>query len=231
MFSVSPSIDPAIVSLAPGFRALSIAVEAAPIANAEIAEEALKQACASITGNETPWAEAHLAAWAEAFKAFGAKPKRTPCSADALRKRVLRDRAMPAMDPIVDLYNAVSIRYAIPVGGENFAAYVGQPLLTIANGTELFDTFKEGEPASESPEPGEVIWRDNQGVTCRRWNWRQGVRTRLSAEAKQMWFILESLPAMPLEALYQAGDALMQGIELMMPDSRIEKKLIGFESL
>ena len=151
------------LSAAPGFRALSIAVEAAPIANAEIAEEALKQACASITGNETPWAEAHLAAWAEAFKAFGAKPKRTPCSADALRKRVLRDRAMPAIDPIVDLYNAVSIRYAIPVGGENFAAYVGQPLLTIANGTELFDTFKEGEPASESPEPGEVIWRDNRG--------------------------------------------------------------------
>jgi DNA/RNA-binding domain of Phe-tRNA-synthetase-like protein len=50
---------------------------------------------------------------------FGAKPQRTPCSAEALRKRVLKDGSMPAIDPIVDLYNAISLRYAIPVGGEN----------------------------------------------------------------------------------------------------------------
>jgi DNA/RNA-binding domain of Phe-tRNA-synthetase-like protein len=42
-----------------------------------------------------------------------------------LRKRVLRDGEMAALDPIVDLYNAVSLRYAVPVGGENLAAYVG----------------------------------------------------------------------------------------------------------
>ena len=62
------------------------------------------------------WAESHLAAWADVFQKFGAKPKRTPCSADALRKRVLRDGALPALDPVVDLYNAVSLRYAVPVG-------------------------------------------------------------------------------------------------------------------
>jgi hypothetical protein len=42
--------------------------------------------------------------------------------ADALRKRVLRDGSMAAIDPVVDLYNAISLRYAIPVGGENLAA-------------------------------------------------------------------------------------------------------------
>lgn len=36
---------------------------------------------------------------------------------------------MPALDPIVDLYNAVSLRYAVPVGGENIAAYQGLPRL------------------------------------------------------------------------------------------------------
>ncbi|QHM71259.1 B3/B4 domain-containing protein [Mixta intestinalis] len=229
MFSVSPSIDPAIARLAPGFRALSIVVQAAPIAHPEIAGEALRLACESVMANEAPWAEAHLNAWNEVFRAFGAKPKRTPCSADALRKRVLRDGTMPAIDPVVDLYNAISIRYAIPVGGENFAAYAGEPRLTIADGTELFDTTKEGQPTDESPEPGEVIWRDDRGVTCRRWNWRQGIRTRLSAEASQMWFILESLPAMPLEALQQAGDELVCGIQQMMPGAQATQKLIGFD--
>ena len=60
----------------------------------------------------------------------------------------------------------------------------------------------------EYPEPGEVIWRDDIGVTCRRWNWRQGVRTRLDSGAQTMWFILESLPAMPLSALHEAGERL-----------------------
>lgn len=136
---------------------------------------------------------------------------------------------MAGIDPVVDLYNAVSIHYAIPVGGENFSNYDGQPRLTIAQGTERFDTMKEGVAAEECPEAGEVIWRDEAGVTCRRWNWRQGVRTRLSAEATQMWFILESLPEMPLAMLHEAADELIRGIEMMMPGARTEKTLIGFD--
>lgn len=227
MLSVLPSIDPKIASLAPGFRALSISVEASDIVNPDIAAEALSRACQSLTG--ATWAEAHLSAWADVFRKFGAKPQRTPCSAEALRKRVLRDGGMPSIDPVVDLYNAISIQYAVPVGGENVAAYVGAPKLVVADGMELFDTMKDGTLAHESPEVGEVVWRDDIGVTCRRWNWRQGVRTRLSSEAKLMWFILESLPAMPLEALQEAGDQLSQGLHLMMPGACIESKLIGFE--
>ncbi|CAI0877103.1 B3/4 domain-containing protein [Serratia ficaria] len=229
MLAVIPSIDPAVTALAPGFRALSITVEAAPILNPEVAAQALARACRAVASDEAPWAEAHLAAWSETFKQFGAKPKRTPCSAEALRKRVLRDGAMPSIDPVVDLYNAVSIQYAVPVGGENISAYVGEPKLTVASGDELFDTVKEGALAHESPEPGEVVWRDEQGVTCRRWNWRQGVRTRLSSDASRMWFILEGLPAMPLEALHAAGDELIAGLRLMMPGMAFDTRLIGFD--
>ncbi|ELP26814.1 hypothetical protein F385_101 [Pantoea agglomerans 299R] len=205
---------------------MSIVVDATPITRPEVASEALKSACQQVLQEDVAWADAHLAAWAEVFKAFGAKAKRTPCSAEALRKRVLRDGALPAIDPVVDLYNAISIRYALPVGGENIAAYIGAPRLVIADGSERFDTVKEGEVVDESPEPGEVIWRDDQGVTCRRWNWRQGVRTRLDASARQMWFILESLPAMPLIALQQASDDLISGLEQMMPGAQVSATLI-----
>ncbi|KIH82497.1 B3/B4 domain-containing protein [Pseudomonas batumici] len=227
MLSVLPSIDQDVANLAPEFRALSIVVEAAPIANPDIAREALDRACQSVAAGGASWADAHLAAWADLFRKFGAKPQRTPCSAEALRKRVLRDGSLPSIDPVVDLYNAISIEYAVPVGGENIEAYVGSPRLAVADGTELFDTMKEGAPAHEYPDSGEVVWRDDKGVTCRRWNWRQGVRTRLSADAKHMWFILESLPAMPLEALTEAGDKLIEGLQLMMPGAQIESALIG----
>ena len=226
MLTVSPSIAPEIFRIAPGFRALSIYVEAAPVFHPDIGHKALQEACEVILAGEPEWAESHLAAWDEVFQKFGAKPKRTPCSAAALRKRVLRDGMMPTLDPIVDLYNAVSLRYAIPVGGENISAYQGAPCLSVAKGTETFDTIKEGETVVEYPSQGEVIWCDDIGVTCRRWNWRQGIRTRLSVEAQQMWFILESLPQMPLEKLHEAGRMLTNGLEKMMPGLWLEVALI-----
>lgn len=227
MLSVVPSIDPAVAQLAPGFRALSIVVRAAPITQAYVAGEALAKACQIVAAGGPAWAPAHLQAWADVFRLFGAKPQRTPCSAEALRKRVLRDGDLPSIDPVVDLYNAISLEYAIPVGGENAEAYVGSPRLVVADGSEPFDRMKEGVSAHEFPDAGEVVWRDDQGVTCRRWNWRQGVRTRLDAQARHMWFILESLPAMPLEALTEAGDKLIEGLQQMMPGAEIESMLIG----
>lgn len=226
MFTVSPSIAPEIYRIAPGFRALSLYVKAAPVQNPEVGETALREACAAVLADKPEWAESHLAAWAEVFQQFGAKPKRTPCSADALRKRVLRDGSMLALDPIVDLYNAVSLRYAVPVGGENIAVYQGVPRLIVAKGTEPFDTVKEGKTVVEYPSQGEVIWCDDSGVTCRRWNWRQGIRTRLGVEAQEMWFILESLPQMPLEKLHEAGAMLTDGLEKMMPGLGFDVALI-----
>ncbi|MBI6183795.1 B3/4 domain-containing protein [Serratia proteamaculans] len=227
MSVVSPSISPDIYRIAPGFRALSISVEATPVADERVGEVALQEACEAVLSGQPAWAEAHLNAWADVFRAFGAKPKRTPCSAEALRKRVLKDGTMAPLDPVVDLYNAVSIRYAIPVGGENFAAYTGRPQLILADGTEIFDTMKDGQPGSESPEVGEVIWRDDTSVTCRRWNWRQGIRTRLSVADSRMWFILESLPQMPLEELHSAGKMLTDGLEKMMPGTRCHTVFIS----
>ena len=226
MLSVLPLIDQAVAELAPEFRALSIVVDAASLTHPEVAQAALDRACKAVQEGGPSWGEAHLAAWAETFRKFGAKPQRTPCSAEALRKRVLRDGSLPSLDPIVDLYNAISIEYAIPVGGENIEAYVGSPRLVVADGTEPFDTMKEGAPAFEYPDPGEVVWRDDKGVTCRRWNWRQGVRTRLGADAKSMWFILESLPQMPLETLHEAGKMLTDGLEKMMPGLWFDVALI-----
>jgi len=227
VLTITPSIAPDIYRIAPGFRALSIPVKAAAILQPEVGEAALQDACKAVLDGAPEWADRHLAAWAEVFQRFGAKPKRTPCSAEALRKRVLRDGTMQALDPVVDLYNAVSLRYAIPVGGENSAAYQGAPRLVMAQGTEPFDTIKAGEPAVEYPSSGEIIWCDDAGVTCRRWNWRQGIRTRLNIQAQQMWFILESLPEMPLEQLYNAGKMLTDGLETMMPGMECNVELLA----
>lgn len=216
-----PIIDPAVIRLAPDFRALHLFVIAPDATAIGDASPALADACQFVRGGGPPWADAHLAAWANTYAHFGAKPNRTPCSAQALRKRVLKDGTLPAINPVVDLYNAISLRYAVPVGGENLSAYVGVPRLTISDGTEPFETMSNGEPAIEHPLPREVVWRDDMGVTCRRWNWRQGTRTRLNGGERSMWFVLEALAGMPNDALQEAGHALANGLCGILPSASV----------
>ncbi|MEZ5923681.1 MAG: phenylalanine--tRNA ligase beta subunit-related protein [Hyphomicrobiaceae bacterium] len=222
----TPRIDPAIWTLRPDFVALSLVVTGGLNGpSPDWVKEQLAAACAGAATGPA-WATDHLAAWQDAYRAFGAKPQRTPCSAEALRKRAAKDGPMGSINAVVDLYNAVSIAYAVPVGGEDMAAYAGSPALTIATGTEPFQTMKDGVPAIEHPEKGEVVWRDDKGVTCRRWNWRQGPRTRMTDATRDMWFVLERLEPMPIGALQDAGDALIASIRQLAPDAHITLRLL-----
>jgi DNA/RNA-binding domain of Phe-tRNA-synthetase-like protein len=224
MFSCQPSIAPEIFTLRPDFRALSIFVEG--VKNASTHPEAaarLEHACKSPCSE--PWAEHHLNAWRDAYKAFGAKPQRTPSSAEALLKRARRDGALPNTNAVVDIYNAVSLRFAIPAGGENADAYSGVPHLVRATGAEPFETMQSGLPVTDMPEQGEVVWRDDVGVTCRRWNWRQGTRTRIEDGSTRMWFVLEALDPMPNDAVIAAGAELVCGIKLLSPNAAFRASL------
>jgi DNA/RNA-binding domain of Phe-tRNA-synthetase-like protein len=115
----------------------------------------------------------------------------------------------------------------LPVGGEDRAHYRGSVRLVRAAGTETFDTMKDGQPANEPPLPGEVVWADDLGVTCRRWNWRQCTRTRLTESSTTALFLLERLAPMSLEALDAAGDALLARLRARTPDLRVERARFG----
>ena len=58
-----------------------------------------------------------------------------------------------------------------------------------------------------------MVWRDNLGATCRRWNWRQGTRTRITEASTSLWFVLERLEPMPTEALLTAGKELVEALQ------------------
>jgi hypothetical protein len=102
---------------------------------------------------------------------------------------------------LTDIYSAVSVLHQIPVGGEDLTRYAGPPRLVRAAGTELFDTAADGISVIEHPEAGEVVWCDDAGVTCRRWNWRQARRTQLREDTNAALFILDVLDPVRLETL------------------------------
>jgi len=172
------------------------------------------------------WMDAHLEAWRNAFRGFGANPKKTPSSVESLWKRLQKDGELPRIHAVVDLYNSVSIRFGAPVGGEDIDRYAGSPRLGFALGSEPFDTARNGEPVLEYPEPGEIVWYDQGGVTCRRWNWRQCKRTGLSEASRTLWFVIDRLSPMPLDGLLQAGEALTTGLRELCPDVETSVSLL-----
>ena len=106
-------------------------------------------------------------------------------------------------------------------------AYAGPIRLVRAAGDEPFDTVASGEPVVDHPAPGEVVWRDELGVTCRRWNWRQCTRTRLTEDSTDVLFLLERLEPMPLAALDAAAEALVAAVLARCPQAVVERRRLG----
>jgi DNA/RNA-binding domain of Phe-tRNA-synthetase-like protein len=206
--------------LRPDYRALLVVAEGLRPGPSDDWSESL---LADAEAHPVSLADPHVLAWADAFRAFGAKPQRTRPSVTALLRRV---PGLPRVDRLTDAYNAASVRYAVPVGGEDLDAYVGTMRLVRADGDEPFETTASGEPVVDSPEPGEVVWRDDAGVTCRRWNWRQTTRTRLTTATTRAVFVLDALGPMSDEALAAAGDALATALTTGSPQATVASRTV-----
>ncbi|CAG8207481.1 unnamed protein product [Penicillium salamii] len=218
-----------IFELRPDYRVLLMVVEGISPGPSDEASEALLQgaeACVKDLLSKHPVTELpHIAAWREAYKAFGAKPQKTQNSLEALTRRA--KNGLPRVNRLTDIYNAISIKHQIPFGGEDLDKYNGSPFLVRATGQEQFQTFSSGEPVSELTAPGEPIWCDNTGVTCRRWNWRQGPRTALSDDTTRVLFILDALEPLSDDALLGAAEELASELKRSSPELQVSQRLIG----
>jgi DNA/RNA-binding domain of Phe-tRNA-synthetase-like protein len=221
------SVDDKVYALRPDYRALLIAVSGVEPGPSDPAAEALlrraEQSAREALADQPVEQVAHVAAWRDAYRGFEAKPQRTRNSLEALMRRA--SEGLPRVNRLTDLYNAVSVLHRVPIGGEDLDRYVGPPRLVRATGEEPFDTLASGKPVVEHPEPGEVVWCDDDGVTCRRWNWRQARRTALSEDTTSVLFILDALSPMTDAALAAAANHLVGQLR-SGPRVRVAQRLL-----
>jgi DNA/RNA-binding domain of Phe-tRNA-synthetase-like protein len=225
-------VDAPVFALRPDYRAVLLAVDGLVPGPSDEDSDALlqraelsaRQALATQPVDQLP----HVAAWRDAYRAFGAKPQRTRISVEALLRRA--ESGLPRVNRLTDIYNAISVLHQIPLGGEDLDRYVGSPRLLRATGTEAFDTIADGAPVIEHPEPGEVVWCDEAGVTCRRWNWRQAQRTQLRDTTTSALFILDALDPMTNEELRDAADDLTEHLSRLNADIRTAHRMISAAS-
>jgi DNA/RNA-binding domain of Phe-tRNA-synthetase-like protein len=228
-FLAGACVNDAVFALRPDYRAMLVAVGGLVPGPGDQDSDALLAAAAAAAREVLRGGPAeqlpHVAAWREAYRAFGAKPQRTRNSLEALLRRAAS--GLPRVNRLTDIYNAVSVLHQIPLGGEDLTRYTGPPRLVRATGTEPFDTTADGLAVTEHPEAGEVVWCDDAGVTCRRWNWRQARRTQLRDDTTAALFILDALNPVTDEELHAAAEDLAARLARLGPDVRSARRLIS----
>ncbi len=132
-----------------------------------------------------------IRAWRRAFTRMGLRPTQYRCASESLLRRYSRERALPAIHPLVNLCNAISLAYAIPVAALDAARITGSLQVRYADGTEKYLAFS-GE--TEHPHPGEVIFADAAGTAhARRWTNRQSALSAVRPETTTVLIVAEAM--------------------------------------
>lgn len=154
----------------------------------------------------------HIVQWRNAYKKFGAKPKKYQSSIERLIKRSQKNEEFGFVNTLVDLRNVISLRYLLPVSGIDLEKVSGNIQLTIAGDDER-PIILLGDQEARAPQSGEVIYKDDNGAFCRRWNWKEADRTKLTAQTQHALFVFESLPPVTREILEAGINQLAAYIE------------------
>jgi DNA/RNA-binding domain of Phe-tRNA-synthetase-like protein len=182
----------AIRSAFPGLAAMAITT-AGITPDADVDEQVArftaiaKSRLAGGTESDLP----EIKAWRQAFSKMGLKPTQYRCASEALLRRLRKEGELPRIHPLIDLCNAVSVAYAIPVAALDLDRISGDLEVRQATGEEVYDTFGG---TTENPEPGEVVFADTAGRShARRWTNRQSGLSAVRPETSRVLIVAEAL--------------------------------------
>jgi DNA/RNA-binding domain of Phe-tRNA-synthetase-like protein len=204
-------VDPAVRDRWPDYQVILVAADDVDTARlTAVADTLFDEAVAAARSVDQTEPDPHVARWQTAYRDFGVKPRVARPSVDALLRRAASENGLPRINPLVDVYNAISMLHRVPIGGEDLDRYEGPARLVLATGDEPFHTTAHGEPQVDHPEPGEPVWVDDVGLTCRRWNWRQTTLTAIHEATTRVGFIIDSLDAPDHHGARRAAERLVE---------------------
>lgn len=131
-----------------------------------------------------------IADWREAFQKFKTK-KKVRCAVESLLKRAKKDNGVSSINPMVDVYNSVSLNWAFPLGGLDLDKVEGDVRLTVAEGGEKFWPISEDE--GQEALTGEVVYTDDHSVLSRCWTWRDSARVQINEDTSNIIFYMENV--------------------------------------
>jgi len=149
--------------------------------------------------------------WRAAFSKLGISGSKFPSSIESMARRVLKGDPFPKINPLVDLYNSVSLRYFVPMGGHDLDTIEGNIYLRFAEGWEPFTPMGGGETMTVPK--GELVYRDDREVLTRNWVWRQCEKDKAAEKTKNIFI--------PIDVLGEVGkeraDEIIRDLSQLIP--------------
>ncbi len=168
-------------------------------------------------GTESDFAE--IQAWRCAFRKMGLKPTQYRCAAESLLRRLRKEGSLPTIFPLIDLCNALSLAFAIPIAVFDRQKIGGDLQVRYAQGDEIYQTFSG---TTENPTPGEVIFVDTTGYAhARRWTHRQSSYSAVCEHTTQILIVAEAMHDTAATDIAALSTALTQQIRGIWPSSTV----------
>lgn len=187
-FSHAPDIWADFPQLVPGVMVIR---DVSPEPDLREAIAALSAEAASRLAVSTESELPEVQAWRKAFTQMGLKPTQYRCASESLLRRFRKEGSLPRLHPLVDLCNAASLAYALPVAAFDADLVSGDLTVRYARGDEDYLSFAG---AIEHPDPREVVFADDAGhAHARRWTHRQSRLSAVSSTTTTAFIITEAL--------------------------------------
>lgn len=149
--------------------------------------------------------------WRTTFSKLNISGSKFPSSIESMTRRVLKGDPFPKINPLVDLYNCVSLKYLVPMGGHDLDTLEGNIHLGFAEGWEPFTPMGGGETLTVPK--GELVYRDDREVLTRNWVWRQCEKDKVTERTRNVFI--------PIDVLGEVGrnraDEILQELSLHLP--------------
>ncbi len=204
------SVDERLFAL---FPALQIGALVCEIENTRYGEDRLEAVLEGVRAgfqHERPQDHPHIKVWREAFTKLGVSASKYYSSIESLLRRALKGGPFPRINPVVDLYNAVSLKYLVPMGGHAIPPLEGDISLSFAQGGEHFVPMDGGEV--EKVDEDEVVYKDEKEVLTRRWVWRQSNKDKVTVDTSSVFIPIDIMEGLEPGLCGQVMDEMDQAL-------------------
>ena len=155
-----------------------------------------------------------LQPYREAFKKMGINPNKFPCSIEALTNRIVKGGSLPDINPAVNLVNAYSLRYTLPMGAHDLDATSGNIEVRFSKSGDFFIPF--GQTNHELLDEEELVYACGDIIKTRKWIWRQSDRGKVTAASRNVFFPIDGFTNYNREVVLKARDALSADLQRLL---------------
>lgn len=174
-------------------------------------------ACEAYFTGKKPKETADILPYRAAFTALGINPNKFLCSIEALLTRIAKGKGFPHINAAVDLGNAVSIKYRLPMGAHDLDTIDEGLDVRLAQVGDTFIPF--GSTEVESPDEGEAVYASGSEIRTRRWTWRQSERGKITEETEAILFPIDGFSDVNAAEVQKAAEELVELLHRYFGDS------------